>query len=192
MSSWDPKNRAISRRSCQVICRFSSTTRTRIDRGTLLADIWRMRAALKHRDRGREISFGGCDFILGKFIKATSYHFPALESLFICFPHDHEPELPTTFLRGPDQSDLRLRRLRLYGGSVASISELLLSPIALTDLTLSVTSTHAAVFDPSQGSFLLACLRGMQCLRSLDLATGFDFRKTCRPSIQLPKILSHY
>jgi hypothetical protein len=74
-----------------------------------------------------------------------------------------------------------IRRLRLYGGSVASISGLLLSATALTDLTLSVTSTHAAVFDPSQGSFLLACLRGMQCLRSLDLATGFDFRKTCRP-----------
>jgi len=140
--------------------------------------IWRMHAALRHRDRVREISFGGADFIFEKFIKATSYHFPALESLSLCFPLaiGHEPEIPATFLRGPDQSDLRLRHLHLFGGSVASISGLLLSATALTDLTLNVTSYHVAVFDPSQGSFLLACLRSMQCLRSLDLTTEFDFR----------------
>jgi hypothetical protein len=138
--------------------------------------IWRMRAALKHRDRVREISFGGCDYIFKKFIKATSYHFPALESLFLVFPHGNEPEIPATFLRGPDQSDLGLRRLILYGGSVASLSGFLLSATALTNLILNVCSIHAAVFDPSQGLVLLTCLQGMQCLRSLDLTIDLDFR----------------
>ena len=38
LSSWDPKSRTISRRSCQIIYRFSSTTCTFInkDRGTSL------------------------------------------------------------------------------------------------------------------------------------------------------------
>jgi hypothetical protein len=138
--------------------------------------IWRMHAALGHRDRVREITFEGFDLIFGNFIKATSYHFPALESLHLWFPRGHEPEIPATFLRGPDQSDLRLRRLTLHDGSLASVSGLLLSATALTVLTLSLTPTNAAVFDPSQGSFLLACLRGMQCLRSLDLSTELDPR----------------
>ncbi|KAF8504882.1 hypothetical protein F5888DRAFT_800517 [Russula emetica] len=137
--------------------------------------LWRMRAALRHRDRVREISFGGWGVTFGKFIRATNYHFPALESLVLRFPYGHEPDIPPTFLRGPDQSDLPLRRLTLYGASLASVSGLLLSATALTDLTLTV-STNAAVFDSSQGSFLLACLQGMQCLRSLDLTTPYDSR----------------
>ena len=151
-------------------------SRSYIPRDIIASAIWRMRAALKHRDRVREISFGGCEFIFEKFIKATSYHFPALESLLLYFPHSYEPEIPATFLRGPDQSDLGLRRLTLYGGSVASVSGLLLSATALTDLNLSVTSVHSVGFDPSQGSSLLACLQGMQCLRSLSLMTELDFR----------------
>jgi hypothetical protein len=138
--------------------------------------IWRMRAALRHRDRVREISFEGNGVMFEKFITATNYHFPALESLVLIFPHGHaKPDIPATFLRGPDRSDLPLRRLGLYGASLASVSGLLLSATALTDLTLSVTS-NAALFDPSQGSFLLACLQGMQCLRSLDLTKKYDRR----------------
>jgi hypothetical protein len=50
--------------------------------------LWRMHAALRHRDRVREISFGGWSVIsFGKFIRATNYHFPTLESLDLCFPH---------------------------------------------------------------------------------------------------------
>jgi hypothetical protein len=171
-------------------------------RGITGSAIWRMRAALKHRDRVREISFGGRDFIFGIFgifVKATSYPFPALKSLSLSFPHGYEPEIPATFLRGPDQSDLRLRRLRLYGGSVASVSGLLLSATALTDLTLRFTPTNAAGFDPSAGSFLLACLRGMRCLHNLDLTTKFDFRdfpsqhSTSRDIVPLSKLTRfHY
>ena len=74
-----------------------------------------MRAALRHRNRVRGISFGwtgvsqGVSF--GNFLKATDYYFPALESLNIGFPYDLEPYIPATFLRRPDQSDLRLRSL---------------------------------------------------------------------------------
>jgi hypothetical protein len=131
--------------------------------------LWRMRAALRHRDRVREISFGGwvVDFIT-TFIRATNHHFPALESLSLGFPAGQEPAIPATFLRGPDQSDLRLRRLGLYGGSLPSVSGLLMSATALTDLTLNVPS-NPAPSTLSQESILLPCLQGMQCLRSLNL-----------------------
>ena len=145
-------------------------------------DIWRMRAALGHRDRVREIyiHFGGCTrrvtgVSFGKFFRATSYHFPALESLTLVSSCDQELDIPATFLRGPDQSELRLRRLALLSASLASVSGLLLSATAVTDLTLDI-SAHSAVFDSSQGSFLFTCLQGMQCLRSLYLTAPDDFR----------------
>jgi hypothetical protein len=137
--------------------------------------LWRMRAALRHRDRVREIFFEGRGVSFGNFIRATNYDFPTLESLSLRSPHGHEPDIPATFLRGPDQSDLRLRRLTLFRASLASVSGLLLAATALTDLTLDVCS-YAAVFDSSQGSFLLACLQGMQCLRSIVLTTPNDPR----------------
>jgi hypothetical protein len=142
--------------------------------------IWRMRAALRHRSRVREIAIRGWDHVFyGIFIRAANYHFPALESLALFFPCSHEADsdIPVTFLRGPDQSDLRLRRLGLFGASLASISGLLLAATALTDLTLDLIS-NAATFDSSQGSFLLTCLQGMPCLRSLDLtvARPYDHR----------------
>jgi hypothetical protein len=137
--------------------------------------LWRMRTALRHRDRVREISFKAWDAIFRKFITATNYHFPALESLILSFPQGEEADIPPTFLR-PDLSDLRLRRLTLCGVSLASVSGLLLSATALTDLTLIFTSTAAVSFDSSQGSLLLACLRGMRCLRSLNLTTPCDLR----------------
>jgi F-box-like len=151
--------------------------------------LWRMHAALRHRNRVREISFGGYGVTFKKFIKATNYHFPALESLVLSFPRfprDHgEPDIPATFLRGPDRPDLPLRRLGLYDASLASVSGLLLSATALTDLTLSV---NAADLGPSEASLILTCLQGAQCLRSLDLSApyGFpDFRS--QDSIATPK-----
>jgi hypothetical protein len=139
--------------------------------GTNRTAVWRMRAALGRRDRVRGISFGGYGVMFKKFIKATNYHFPALESLALCFPPGHKlPEIPATFLRGPDQSDLPLRRLRLDGDSMAFfVSGLLSSAKALTDLTLDVTIYDPAAFDASQGSPFLVCLQGMQSLRNLDL-----------------------
>jgi hypothetical protein len=137
--------------------------------------LWHMRAALRHRDRVREISFGGWDVdFIETFISATNYPFPALESLVLSFPDGQEPDIPATFLRGSDQSDLPLRRLKLYGSSLASISGLLLSATALTDLTLDIPSDlEVRNLLPSPESVLLACLQGMQCLRSLDLTTCY-------------------
>ena len=148
-------------------CRFSELTDSAL---------WRMRAALSHRDRVREISFEGraASVSFGRFIRAANHHFPALESLYLGFPYDDcEPDFPATFLRGPDQLGLPLRRLRLYHASLASVSGLLLSATALTDLTLSVDS-DATGFRSSQGSFLLTCLRDMHCLRSLNLTSRRD------------------
>jgi hypothetical protein len=166
----------VSRRSCQVICRFSSTTRARINRGILLAVPFD--ACVPHLDI--EVSFRGYGVTLGKFIKATSYyHFPALESLFLIFPHGPPNRKSQPHFSGDlinQIYDLRLRRFTLCGGSVAFVSGLLLSATALNDLTLRVLSTNSAVFDPSGGSVLLACLRGTQYLRSLHLTIEFDFR----------------
>jgi F-box-like len=150
--------------------------------------LWRLRAALGHRDRVREISFAARGVAFRKFIRAANHHFPALESLVLRFPLDLECDIPATFLRGPDQSDLRLRRLGLSGdGSLTTFaSGLLLSATALTDLTLGIT-TNATVFDPLQALSLLAYLKGMQCLRSLDLTTLYDSRDILSQPPPTPK-----
>jgi hypothetical protein len=150
------------------------------------AALWRMLAALEHRDRVRDISFQANIDDFGKFIEATSYHFPALESLSLYFPH-HEPEIPATFLRGPDRSDLPLRHLFLFGGSIAfSISGLLSSTTALTDLTLNFNISDPEGFEPSQALSLLACLQGMQRLRYLNLAIPYLFGDLGFPSWNSP------
>ena len=133
--------------------------------------LWRMRTALGHRDRVHGIWFEGWDAnSFDKFLSATKYHCPALESLVLRLPLDREQVIPATFLRRPDQADLPLRRFELSGGSIPSISGRLLSATALTDLTLNIPSTTMG-HNPSQELVLLACLKGMQCLRSLDLTT---------------------
>jgi hypothetical protein len=137
--------------------------------------LWRMRAALRCRDRVRKICFQGCAVSFGKFFKATNHHFPALDSLELDL-YGHKPRIPATFLRGPDLLDLRLRRLILdYRAPLSSVSRLLLSATALTDLEMRIYS-ESAVCKPSKGSSLLRCLQGMQCLRSLDLTTPADYR----------------
>jgi hypothetical protein len=119
-------------------------------------------------------------------------------AFFFFFPCIREAYIPATCLRGPDQSDLRLRRLtRLYGPSLASISGLLLTATALTDLTLDLISNPAASHS-SQGLFLLACLQGTPCLRSLDLTVTrlYDYRdsRSQRPTPKdiVPLTRSHY
>jgi len=128
--------------------------------------LWRMRAALGHRDRVREISFEGSNAGFKKFFRATRRPFPVLESLSLRFGYDYEQNIPVTFLRGPDLSDLHLRRLSLDCLSLASVSGFLLSATALTDLVLLVDTAT----EPSTETSLLACLRGMHCLRNLDLS----------------------
>ncbi len=128
--------------------------------------LWRLRSALRQQDRVREISFEGSNVGFKKFFKATKRAFPILESLVLRFGYDYEQNIPDTFLRGEDLSDLHVRRLSLDCLSLTSVSGLLLSATALTDLSLLVDS----ISEPSAEITLLTCLRGMHCLRNLDLS----------------------
>jgi hypothetical protein len=130
--------------------------------------LWRMRAALKHHDRVREIDFRGCRPAYDQIFKETNCAFPVLESLNLIF--DYEQELPDTFLGGPDLSYLPLRRLKLGRVSLACISGFLLSVTALTDLSLEIDTA----FSPSPQKSLLACLKGMHFLRRLDLSISSE------------------
>jgi hypothetical protein len=130
--------------------------------------LWRMRATLKYRrDRVREIVFCGTRANFDKFFKVTDCAFPVLESLFLEFRYKDEQKIPNTFLRGPELSDLQLRRLKLSGVILASISGLLLSATALTDLSLLLMDTASS---PSPETSLLACIQGMSCLSNLELS----------------------
>ncbi|KAF8484017.1 hypothetical protein DFH94DRAFT_820681 [Russula ochroleuca] len=141
--------------------------------------LWRMRAVLKHCDRVRRISFEGTDANFDKFFKATNCPFPLLESLSLRFKHCSHPKIPDTFLRGPDLSDLHLRRLKMKLVSLTSVSGFLLSVTALTHLTLLINTP----FSPSSGTSLLTCLQGMPSLRCLDLTITYK----SRPSPPTPK-----
>ena len=55
--------------------------------------IWRMRPALRHRDRVREISFEGSNAGFKKFFRATKCSFPVLESLSLFFENDYKQEI---------------------------------------------------------------------------------------------------
>ena len=127
---------------------------------------WRMLAALKHHDRVREISFQGMSAYFDKFFKVTQCAFPTLESLSLSFTYDYSPNLPDTFLGGPDSYSPHLRRLKLEDTTIASISRFLSSATALTDLSLRIDT----VSDPSAERSLLTCLQRMPCLCSLVLS----------------------
>jgi hypothetical protein len=53
--------------------------------GSALSALWRMRAALKHHDRVREISFEVSSADFDEFFRATSFPFPVLKRLDIFF-----------------------------------------------------------------------------------------------------------
>jgi hypothetical protein len=127
--------------------------------------LWRMRAALRHHDRVRQIAFEGGWANFDKLFKATNRSFPILESLILEFRCNGEVKIPDTFLRGPDLSVLHLRRLELNNVSLTSVSGFLLSATALTDLYLVINTA----FSSSTETSLLACLQGMPCLGHLDL-----------------------
>ena len=161
--------------------------------------LWRLRTVLMyHHDRVRKIFFDGTRPNFDKFFKATNNAFPLLDSLSLRFRDDYEPKIPDIFIRGPDLSDLHLRRLSLHGGaSLASISGLLLSATALTDLFLLLCDT---AFGSSSEATLLTCLQGMPCLRSFHLIipSPRPLDSTSRPSttkdiVLLPKLTCfHY
>jgi hypothetical protein len=132
--------------------------------------LWRLRATLQqHHHRVREIAFKGSSANFEKLLKMAQRDFPVLESLILQFEFLYEAKLPDTFLRGPDLSDLRLRRISLRHVSLASISGFLLSATAVTDLALQFDTS----FSPSPEASLLTCLQGMPCLRRLDLSMSF-------------------
>ncbi|KAF8484019.1 hypothetical protein DFH94DRAFT_334845 [Russula ochroleuca] len=139
--------------------------------------LWRIHAALRHHDRVREISFEGTGANFDKFIKATNCPFPSLESLVLHFRYCYESKLPDTFLRGPNLSDLHLRRLGLKHVSLTSISGFLLSATALADLSLVIDTA----FNPSSETSLLACLQGMPSLCHLNLTISSE--SPSQPSI---------
>ena len=136
--------------------------------------LWRMRAALKHHDRVRGISFQWTSGGFNEFLKATNCPFPILDSLILDVSrhsrHEPEPKLPDTFFRGQDPSDLHLRHLELYNFSLASISRFLSFATGLTNLCLLINTA----FSPSPETSLVACLQGMPCLRRLDLTISSD------------------
>jgi hypothetical protein len=128
--------------------------------------LWRLQAALEHRDRVREISIDTMCAKFDKFFKEIQCDFPVLESFSFGFGIDYKPKLSDTFLGGPNLFNLHLRRLTLKRTSLASISEFLLSATALTHLSLKIDTTFAASAETS----LLACLQGMPCLHRLHLS----------------------
>jgi F-box-like len=144
-----------------------------VDYQSVYADVtgsalWRLRAALHHHpNRVRKIAFEGIKANLDKFFKLTNCTFPVLEDLSIQFRGPYDQKIPDTFLGGPDLSDSHLRHLGLFGVSLPSIFRFLLSATALTDLTLHFDDSPRG---PSTDTALLACLKGMSCLRSLQLA----------------------
>jgi len=146
--------------------------------------LWRLRAALEHhRDRVREIAFGGSRASFDKFFQVTNCAFPILESVFLQFGRCNESNIPDTFLRGSDLSELQLRRLRLYNVTLASISGFLLSATALTDLHLLIDTA----FGPSPKTSLLACFQGMPCLRSLRVDVSIAFGREFLSQPPTPK-----
>jgi hypothetical protein len=129
--------------------------------------LWRMRAALKHRVV-REIAFTGTGGNFDKIFKETKYAFPELENLYLDLGYDGQKVLDTKLLDsflGPDPSNPRLRRLGLYGFSLASVFRFLSPATSLTEIFLRIRTA----FNPSSERFLLESLQGMTCLRRLDL-----------------------
>jgi hypothetical protein len=149
-----------------------------------------MRAALRHRDRVREISFGGSGVKFGKFIRASNYHFPALENLVLC-SYGHEPDIPSTFHFSGDQNN------QIYVFDVSNYTALpshpyldfycpqRFSPTSLLTLVISRVSTRH-----KERSFLPVC---KVCnAYAVSIWPTRLIVNPPSPSVQLPKNLSHY
>ena len=146
-------------------------------KGITASAIWRMRAALKHRVRN--IAFSGASADFDRLFKDTKCSFPELESLLLEFDYACELNVLDA-VQGPGPYP-RLRRLRLEslngpGVSLASISGILSSATALTDLFLHINTTSCS----SAETLLLACLQGMPRLCILHLSLPHN--STSQPS----------
>jgi hypothetical protein len=127
-------------------------------------DKGRLLSALKRPNRIRGIDLTMYTTELDKFFKATKCPFPALESLALRNRDDRVLEIPATFLKGTNLHR-RLRSLKLHPISLTSISRLLSSATALTDLSLKINS-YRQVPDLL---LLLSQLQGLPYLRHLSL-----------------------
>ena len=125
-------------------------------------DMGRLLSALKRPGRIRAIDLDLSPTQMDKFFKATKCAFPALESLAL---RVHGIlNIPGTFLKGTNLH-LRLRVLRLHSVSLTSISRLLSSATALTDLSLKFYSS----FKVPDLLHFLTLLQGLPYLCSLML-----------------------
>lgn len=127
-------------------------------------DKGRLLSALKRPNRIRGIDLTIYTTEFDKFFKATKCPFPALESLALRNKDDQVLEIPATFLKGTNLHQ-RLRSLKLHPISLTSISRLLSSATALTDLSLKINS-YRQVPDLLH---LLSQLQGLPYLRHLHL-----------------------
>ena len=142
-------------------------------------DMGRLLWALRRPDRVRGVDLYAKTYELDKFFKATKCPFPALESLAL---HDEGGllEIPITFLKGTNLH-LRLRSLKLNPIYITSISRLLSSATALTDLSLAIR-----INQPPDMLLLLAQLQGLPYLRRLDLKTLYSTEKPTEPKEGFP------
>ena len=129
-----------------------------------------MLSGFKYPDRVCEIHFAGKIASFEALTNAMDYPFPTLEFLEFC--HDDydeiiELDLPATFLH---YSAPHLQRLKLTGMTLPSLPKLLSYTTALVHLSLCF-DTH---YNVSPALFLLTPLRGMRCLRHLELKTFYS------------------
>ena len=127
-----------------------------------------MLSGFKHPDRVCEIRLEGTEAGFYALTSAMDYAFPALEYLVFNFEYTTDLEFPATFLH---YSAPRLQRLELSGMSLTSLPELLSYTTALVYLSLYLDTDD----DLLPASFLLTPLRGMRCLRHLELTTSRVF-----------------
>ena len=128
--------------------------------------LWRLRSALKKRNRVRGIFFCGSSAWFDEFFSVTNCTFPKLESVLLRSEYGQDVKIPETFLGGPDLSNLHLQHLALNRFPFKSISRLLLSTSTLTDLHLEIDSAFGIT---SPETSLPACLQGMPFLCHLNV-----------------------
>ncbi len=147
-------------------------------------DMSRLLCALKLPDRIRGIDLyaSSTNGELAKFFKAMKCPFPALESLAIRNKDDQVLKIPAAFLKGTNLH-LRLRSLKLRSICLTSISQLLSSATALTNLSLTIRTDHR---QPPDMLLLLAQLQGLPLLRRLNLKISCSTEQPTEPKERFP------
>ncbi|KAH9977078.1 hypothetical protein BGW80DRAFT_1558199 [Lactifluus volemus] len=121
-------------------------------------------AALQYSDRVCKIVLDCSDLVLDNVRRAMIGPFPALESLELSEPSSREFNIPTT--------------LKLFGGSVPSLRHLDLRYVSRADSLFQLPSTPGLIYlrlnhCQLQAASLLTLLRGMPCLRHLEISPSY-------------------